>query len=217
MFRPEASSPWPGQGQGLDWLLTPRNLELGAALLCLGAPIPCLGAPLPCMMPNRNGIWPQEHLNSQHLPSRCPALPRRPLFPAVELAVRGSSQSLSHLGGSQDPSGSPVGAQWEPGSAGIPSGTGVLLPHSGAGAAPHPVTVLGAGSQEAESAPRGQEGALPSPCSLEDVVTYPYSISRLAGAAGTCCGNSGCCVSGGSSPPAHAGPRVGGTGDPTQR
>lgn len=106
MFRPEASSPWPGQGQGLGWLLTPRNLELGAALPCLGAPIPCLGAPLPCMMPNRNGIWPQEHLNSQHLPSRCPALPRKPLSPAVDPAVRGSSQSLSHLGGSQDPSGS---------------------------------------------------------------------------------------------------------------
>lgn len=37
----------------------------------------------------------------------------------------------------------------------------------------------GTRSQETESAPRGQEGALPSPCTRKDVLTYPCAVSRL--------------------------------------
>lgn len=91
--------------------LAPDSQELGAGC-CSSLPgcphsLPgCSSSLRDAEQWHRNGIWPQEHLNSQHLPSRCPALPKRPLSPAVDPAVRGSSQSLSHLGGSQDPSGS---------------------------------------------------------------------------------------------------------------
>lgn len=72
--------------------------------------------------------------------------------------------------------------QWVPGSAGTPARLGAMLPHAGAGtcSSPHDSRHSRAhGPREAESAPRGQEGAIPSPCTRKGVVTYPCSISRL--------------------------------------
>lgn len=67
-----------------------------------------------------------------------------------------------------------------PGGAGTPAGPGAMLPRAWAGACSLPRDSRRSqarGPGRLNQCPRGQEGALPSPCTQEDIMTCPCSVS----------------------------------------